>query len=188
MPGCWPTTRMGSASSAAGAARSPPTGADACRCRWARCRRRSAAMAAISARRSAVIELMANRARTLIYSTGLPPGAVAAATRRARHHRDASRELVARPLAKARAFTRVAGLPEAQSAIVPVRARRARRRRSRPRSVARGGGISRRRDPAADRARAARRGCASLSPPPIPTRRWRGSRTMVREHILRGAA
>ena len=67
----------------------------------------------------AVIELMQNRARTLIYSTGLPPAIVAAAI--------AALDLIerdpahaARPLAKAKAFTRRAGLPEAQSPIVPV--------------------------------------------------------------------
>jgi 8-amino-7-oxononanoate synthase len=67
----------------------------------------------------AVIELIHNRARTLIYATGLPPATVAAAI--------AALDLitgepahVARPLAKARAFTLRAGLPEAQSAIVPV--------------------------------------------------------------------
>jgi 8-amino-7-oxononanoate synthase len=66
-----------------------------------------------------VIELMHNRARTLIYSTGLPPATVAAAI--------AALDLIARepdyaarPLAKARAFTRRAGLPEAQSPIVPI--------------------------------------------------------------------
>jgi 8-amino-7-oxononanoate synthase len=66
-----------------------------------------------------VIELMHNRARTLIYSTGLPPAVVAAAI--------AALDLIerepayaARPLAKARAFTRRAGLPEAHSPIVPI--------------------------------------------------------------------
>jgi 8-amino-7-oxononanoate synthase len=66
-----------------------------------------------------VIELMHNRARTLVYSTGLPPAAVAAAI--------AALDLIAHdpdyaalPLAKARAFTRRAGLPEAQSPIVPI--------------------------------------------------------------------
>jgi len=66
-----------------------------------------------------VIDLMANRARTLIYSTGLPPATVAAAI--------AALDLIARdpgyatrPLAKARAFARRAQLPEAQSPIVPI--------------------------------------------------------------------
>ncbi len=67
----------------------------------------------------AVIELIHNRARTLIYATGLPPATVAAAI--------AALDLiagepayVARPLAKAKAFTQRARLPAAQSAIVPV--------------------------------------------------------------------
>jgi len=65
------------------------------------------------------IELMRNRARTLIYSTGLPPASVAAAI--------AALDLIERepayaalPVAKAKAFTRRAGLPEAQSPIVPI--------------------------------------------------------------------
>lgn len=67
----------------------------------------------------AVIELMHNRARTLIYSTGLPPSVVAAAL--------AALDLIERdpayaalPLAKAKTFTRRAGLAEAQSPIVPI--------------------------------------------------------------------
>jgi 8-amino-7-oxononanoate synthase len=66
-----------------------------------------------------VIELMRNRARTLIYSTGLPPASVAAAI--------AALDLIERepayaglPVAKAKAFTRRAGLAEAQSSIVPI--------------------------------------------------------------------
>jgi 8-amino-7-oxononanoate synthase len=68
---------------------------------------------------SPVIELMKSRARPLIYSTGLPPASVAAAI--------ASLDVIARepgltelPLTKARRFTTLAGLPEAQSPIVPV--------------------------------------------------------------------
>jgi 8-amino-7-oxononanoate synthase len=64
-------------------------------------------------------EFIRHRARSLIYSTGLPPGTLAAI--------DAALELiehdaalVARPLALARRFTGALGLPEAQSAIVPV--------------------------------------------------------------------
>jgi 8-amino-7-oxononanoate synthase len=66
-----------------------------------------------------VIELMRNRARTLIYSTGLPPASVAAAT--------AALDLIERepayaglPVQKAKAFTKRAGLPDAQSPIVPI--------------------------------------------------------------------
>jgi 8-amino-7-oxononanoate synthase len=66
-----------------------------------------------------VIDLIRNRARTLIYSTGLPPACVAAAI--------AALDLIERepgyakrPVQKAKAFTRAAGLPEAQSPIVPV--------------------------------------------------------------------
>jgi 8-amino-7-oxononanoate synthase len=68
---------------------------------------------------SAVIDLIRNRARTLIYSTGLSPACVAASI--------AALELIERepgyaalPVLKAKAFTKAAGLPEAQSPIVPV--------------------------------------------------------------------
>ena len=66
-----------------------------------------------------VIELIRNRARTAVYSTGLPPAMVAAAI--------AALDLIARqpgyaalPLAKAKAFARMAGLPEPASPILPV--------------------------------------------------------------------
>jgi 8-amino-7-oxononanoate synthase len=66
-----------------------------------------------------VIELMRNRARTLIYSTGLPPAIVAAAI--------AALDIIERepgyaalPVQKAKAFTQAAGLPAAQSPIVPI--------------------------------------------------------------------
>jgi 8-amino-7-oxononanoate synthase len=67
----------------------------------------------------AVIDLMRTRARTFIYSTGLPPAIIAAAI--------AAVELIERdpayaaePLRKARLFARALNLPEAQSVIVPV--------------------------------------------------------------------
>jgi 8-amino-7-oxononanoate synthase len=67
----------------------------------------------------AVIDLIRNRARTLIYSTGLPPACVAAAI--------AALDLIERepgyaalPVQRAKAFTKAAGLPDAQSPIVPV--------------------------------------------------------------------
>ena len=67
----------------------------------------------------AVIDLVRNRARTLIYSTGLPPATVAAAIA-AIDLIEREPALAARPLAKATMFTAKAGLPQAQSAIVPV--------------------------------------------------------------------
>ena len=67
----------------------------------------------------AVCELMRNRARTLVYSTGLPPAIVAAAIA-ALDVIENQPEYAARPLAKARSFTRRLGLPPAQSPIVPI--------------------------------------------------------------------
>jgi 8-amino-7-oxononanoate synthase len=66
-----------------------------------------------------VVELMKNRARTLIYSTALPPATVAAAIA-AIDLIVADPALAAVPLAKARAFTARAGLPPATSQIVPL--------------------------------------------------------------------
>jgi len=67
----------------------------------------------------AVIDLMRSRARTLIYSTALPPASVAAALA-ALDVIARTPDLTALPLAKARRFTAALGLAEAQSAIVPV--------------------------------------------------------------------
>ena len=66
-----------------------------------------------------VVELICTRARTFIYSTGLPPAIVAAAI--------AALDLIERdpayaaePLRKAKLFTGALNLPDAESAIVPV--------------------------------------------------------------------
>jgi 8-amino-7-oxononanoate synthase len=66
-----------------------------------------------------VVELLRNRARSFVYSTGLPPGAVAAASR-ALDVIAADLALVRRPLARARLFTAALGLPLAASPIVSV--------------------------------------------------------------------
>jgi 8-amino-7-oxononanoate synthase len=67
----------------------------------------------------AVIDLIENRARTMVYSTGLPPASVAAALA-AIEVIEADPALTAKPLAKAQRFTRAADLPPAQSPIVPL--------------------------------------------------------------------
>jgi len=69
--------------------------------------------------RAEVIALLENRARSLIYSTGLPPATVAAAAAGLRILRD-DPGLRARPLENARRFTDALGCEPAQSAIVPV--------------------------------------------------------------------
>ncbi len=66
-----------------------------------------------------VIDLIRNRARTFVYSTGLPPASAAAALAALAVIRG-DPALCAAPLAKARRFTAAAGLPEAQSPIVAV--------------------------------------------------------------------
>jgi len=68
---------------------------------------------------AAVVDLIRNRARTVIYSTGLPPAIVAAAIA-ALDVIEREPAYAALPLAKARAFARGARLPEPVSPIVPV--------------------------------------------------------------------
>jgi 8-amino-7-oxononanoate synthase len=66
-----------------------------------------------------VIDWMKTRARTLIYSTALPP-AMAAAAIAGLTIIESEPGLTSKPLATARAFTSRLGLPEAQSPIVPL--------------------------------------------------------------------
>ena len=67
----------------------------------------------------AVCEYLRNRARSFVYSTGLPPGVIAAAAK-ALAIVSADRGLAAQPLRKARIFTARLGLANAESAIVPI--------------------------------------------------------------------
>jgi 8-amino-7-oxononanoate synthase len=67
----------------------------------------------------AVVDLLKTRARTLVYTTGLPPAAAAAALA-ALDIIEAQPALTALPLAKALAFTKAVNLPLATSPIVPV--------------------------------------------------------------------
>jgi len=66
-----------------------------------------------------VCTFLRNRARTFVYSTGLPPGTVAAA-HKALDIIAAQPALCALPLERARQFTEGLGLPPAESAVVPV--------------------------------------------------------------------
>src|SRR5690606_32559939 len=66
-----------------------------------------------------VIDLIATRARSFVYATALPP-ALAAAAIAALDVIEREPERTALPLANARAFTRLAGLPDAASPIVPI--------------------------------------------------------------------
>ncbi|MEC7551782.1 MAG: 8-amino-7-oxononanoate synthase [Pseudomonadota bacterium] len=68
---------------------------------------------------SPVIDLLVNRARSLIYETGLPPAAVAASIA-ALDIIKTDKDRVSRPLRLARGFAEGLNLPEAQSAIVPL--------------------------------------------------------------------
>jgi 8-amino-7-oxononanoate synthase len=66
-----------------------------------------------------VVALVRNRARSFVYSTGLPPGSVAAAIA-ALDFMAEHPEYCARPLQKAQRFTSALGLAPAQSPIVPI--------------------------------------------------------------------
>ncbi len=68
---------------------------------------------------AAVVDLIRNRARTLIYSTGLPPAIVAAAIA-ALDVIEREPDYAALPVQKAKMFARRAGLPAPASPIVPV--------------------------------------------------------------------
>jgi len=68
---------------------------------------------------TSVAELVRNRARSFVYSTGLPPGTVAASIR-ALDLIANDAELVRRPLVRAREFTTALDLPPATSAIVSL--------------------------------------------------------------------
>jgi 8-amino-7-oxononanoate synthase len=66
-----------------------------------------------------VVDFIRTRARTLIYSTGLPPASVAAALA-ALDVIEAEPDYAALPVKKANLFTRALNLPAAQSPIVPL--------------------------------------------------------------------
>jgi 8-amino-7-oxononanoate synthase len=66
-----------------------------------------------------VIELLKSRARSFVYTTGLPP-ACAAAALAALEILAAEPDLSLKPVALARRFTQALGYPIAQSAIVPI--------------------------------------------------------------------
>lgn len=67
----------------------------------------------------AVVDLMTSRARSFVYTTGLPPASAASALR-ALEIVEAEPDRAARPLALARRFTGRLGLPPAESPIVPI--------------------------------------------------------------------
>ena len=66
-----------------------------------------------------VTNLIRNRARTFVYTTGLPAGTVAAAIK-ALEIIERDPILIALPMKRAQLFTDELGLPQAESAIVPI--------------------------------------------------------------------
>jgi 8-amino-7-oxononanoate synthase len=66
-----------------------------------------------------VADFLRNRTRSLIYTTGLPPGTVAAALK-ALEIIESDPELIAKPLANAVLFAKCYGTETPQSAIVPI--------------------------------------------------------------------
>jgi 8-amino-7-oxononanoate synthase len=67
----------------------------------------------------AVADFIRNRARSLIYTTGLPPGVIAAAGK-ALDIIASDGDLVAKPLAAARRFAERLGMPQPESAVLPI--------------------------------------------------------------------
>jgi 8-amino-7-oxononanoate synthase len=66
-----------------------------------------------------MVDYVKTAARSLIYSTGLPPAAVAASIAALRIMKEQP-ELVAKPLKNAQLFTSLLGIKDAESAVVPV--------------------------------------------------------------------
>ena len=67
----------------------------------------------------AVIDLLVNRGRSLIYATGLPPSVVAAAVASLKIIQT-NKKLTNLPILNARRFARRLGLPDADSPIIPI--------------------------------------------------------------------
>lgn len=66
-----------------------------------------------------LVEYLKNAARSLVFSTGLSPASLAASIA-SLQIMQSEPELLQKPLQNARLFTQILGLPEAQSAIVPM--------------------------------------------------------------------
>ncbi len=110
---------MGLASSDTGAARSASAGDPAVPLQMGTLSKAIGGYGGYLCASKPVIDLIKTRARTLIYSTALPP-AMAGAAIAALDIIESEPGLVEKPLARARAFTAALGLPQAQSAIVAV--------------------------------------------------------------------